>query len=521
MSSVLEGIKARITAEAAAKEAAAAAEAEKTRAEAEAVAHRAGLRDCVRAALHLSTDSYSALAATHKEKLQGMVEQNKNQVSAGLGEVQDVFAQAAEIGHEISADEAQEARVEAIKGGTVSGLKEQRDEMRLSDTKSKLSAKLAEQFNDMSDEEIAETQAALESDDAAALKRLSDLVAERVAASKATEQTENKQEVVLENQTLSGKYNSARDKVNQIARAGNKRVEELIAQGSDRITAQQHPDIVKFSADFKAAQEVVLQTRDALVAEFHRTEPKTEGEMKKVRDQLVADYKAAEAEYKASEDVFKASPLYNQGFNNPLSHLMARAAKKYPGLSWQDSKPHLDQLTKELRQELAVLEKQRAGQENKTVPYDETLIPRITELRKRIYSVPSMANLERYAAFFKRMKEDSELSEEFNAYVTEQNKFAQVFGQLEARKRDYINTVKVFAWNQGTGPANFDADLGFHGNSRLPDLRLSTGINLYYEFLTPLRQEFGLEDPEKIANSESLTNVPDLRMFLAKNNPNP
>ena len=163
------------------KSAAEAAEAAAKSAEAAAAA-AAGRRDAVREALRISTDSFGSLAAQHKTELGQMVSKNKEAVGASLGEVNTEVDKAVEAGAEITAEDVQGAKVEAIKGSTVEGLKAKRDEMRAASALGEASGKLSQNFEAMNADEVAESEAALASGDAAVMKKINAAVGERVAA---------------------------------------------------------------------------------------------------------------------------------------------------------------------------------------------------------------------------------------------------------------------------------------------------------------------------------------------------
>lgn len=184
MQSFLDNIR-RLTDE---KKTAEKAKAEAAEAQASVVADaatRSGqLRDRVRDALQLSTEKFSGLATQHKEELASMVAKNKEGVASGLDQVKGALDEAAAAGVEVSVEDAQGARIEAIKGGTVEGLKAKRDEGRVAAERSHISSQLRELSDDITDEEAAVVEAANESGDVSVLKSVIQSVSERVTAKK-------------------------------------------------------------------------------------------------------------------------------------------------------------------------------------------------------------------------------------------------------------------------------------------------------------------------------------------------
>jgi len=145
-------------------------------------------RESVRKALQLSAVQYSTLATQNQQELDQMVSQNRARVGAALGKVSAVLDEATTAHVKVSADEVKMARIEAIKGATVGGLKQKSNVGRDSREQNKLYAELSEQLGEMTSEEISAVYAAHELGDIKGLKSIYSSIRERIAAKNKGEQ---------------------------------------------------------------------------------------------------------------------------------------------------------------------------------------------------------------------------------------------------------------------------------------------------------------------------------------------
>ncbi len=183
----------------------------------------AGLRERVRNALRVSHEDSIMLAAKYKSDLGDMVAKNKEAVAGSLGEVNSALEEAATAAAaakaagvevvEVTADEAQGAKIEAIKGSTVEGLKAKRDEMRETLNKAKTTENLGADYDNVSDEEVAKLDTALESGDHETLKGVQGEIskrkdAERQAADREAKVSEQRAEAEAGKKAVSEFYST-------------------------------------------------------------------------------------------------------------------------------------------------------------------------------------------------------------------------------------------------------------------------------------------------------------------------
>ncbi len=194
--SVLEDIQQRLTAkrEREAAELAAATAAE----EAKAKQQQATVtRDRVRDALHLSASTYNQLAQNTAAQHAELVAQHKAQVREAVGEVMPTLNEALQEGV-TTEEEVHGVRRETARGAHVPGVKEAFDAKRTAAAEHENLAALLERLETLTDEEVAQMDAAMQSGDAEVLKDLQISATVRMAEANAAQHPEAESAVETE-----------------------------------------------------------------------------------------------------------------------------------------------------------------------------------------------------------------------------------------------------------------------------------------------------------------------------------
>jgi hypothetical protein len=312
----------------AAEEANAKAEAEKAEAEkianavAESTAHRQNIHDRVREALRIP--------ANHFDTLNKMVAENRVKVGAAVSVVEsdaseandEILKEGLESDEKLSdykafLQDVNEAKRAQIKSATIEGLKAKRDESKTSLAQNRVSSKLNNQFDKLTDEEVSAIDAAHESGDVAALKAVNKAVEERLVAAKNVEAREVfsripklQKELELpmspyQNLLKTGyELKSIQEDLRKLNNEGQDLVDTLKKAGLDMGAIRKDPKIQEIAGSInkiksveQSTKDLYIKEKDRLAKEAEHNAPKNAEEFQKRTEDLGVKYKQLNSEF--------------------------------------------------------------------------------------------------------------------------------------------------------------------------------------------------------------------------------